>query len=83
MEFSVLLIYGIFAIITLASILWILAPIFAGDTPTREPLVGGSADTNDRTLRRNQQLADLVADQELGKLDPDDFSRMKGELDAD
>ena len=78
-----LVIFSIFAIITLAAILWILAPIFAGDTPHRDSSEGGSADTNDRTLRRNQQLADLVADQELGKLDPEDFSRMKGELDAD
>ena len=78
-----LVVYSIFAIITLAAIIWILAPIFADDIPHRHLSEGGSTDTNDRALRRNQQLADLVADQELGKLDPKDFSRMKGELDAD
>lgn len=69
-------------LVTLAAILWILSPLFQGEHSIPVGSINAPHPTLDGALRRQQQLDDLVADQELGKLDSDDFLRLKRELDA-
>lgn len=66
----------LFVPITLAAVLWSLAPVLHG-APVAALATSPSDERNENATRRRQQMMDLEADHELGKVDEAEFKEMR------
>lgn len=70
------MILSLFALMTLSAVLWSLAPLLHR-TPGAPLPISHSDEEVEEAIRRRQQMIDLEADHELGKVDETEFKEMR------
>ncbi len=60
-------------------VLWTIAPLIRDHPDSTSSLVSGFDEEAGRLARRTQRIADLSADRELGKVDEQEFSKLREE----